>query len=257
MKTKFATFFDNISISTILAFLMFCWINFVSKNKIYALTATLLCFCLCVIVLFWISKNRFKKQNISNTFLKNVDEIYANLQFVPTKTQTQILKQKLNEVETTTDNFVATQDCIYFNSLLSKNLDINLLSNIIRQTKDFLETKTLVILCESFLKESKEFAQSLNIKIEIWNKFDVVKKLCFVPQDVQTNIQIIKPKKTLKTMIEYALSPKRFRSYFVLGLVLIVSSFFVFFKIYYLATGTFLLCLSLFVFIKKIKARHL
>lgn len=255
MKGKFATFVDNISLGFLVGLLFFCWVNFVSHNLVFSTFSFVCATALTIMVSILLSKKKNQKQQLTEEFFKNVENIYQKLEFTPQFEQTKWIASHLEKPDFVHTNFVETQSAIYYNEMLFDELKISDLNRIIRELKTFNPTlnKKVFVLCSGFKNETNKYAKSLNIEIELLNKMDVIKKLGLNSSSLKCETKVLKPQKNFETILLYALSPKRFKSYFFLGLVLVVSSFFVLYKIYYLIFGSILIFMSLLTLILKKK----
>ena len=260
MRTKFATIFDSIGIGALVMIVVYAWVNFVSKNFALALVASICAFVLSLVVCFWVYKTKQKKFNLTKQNQQNIDDIYKRLQFCPTNSQTLWLKQSIfPDSKTICSNFfVKDGQCIY-NAMLKQNFapdDLTFAIRDIQSTTSLSHIKTITILAESVLASTKSFAKSLNIQIEILDKVEAIKKYNLVSSTLPENIKIVKQQKNYRYFLSYALSPARFKSYFLLGLILITSSFFVMFKLYYLIFGSLLIVMSIITLCLKLKNKN-
>lgn len=143
--------------------------------------------------------------------------------------------------------------------MLTENFNKNNLCIVLREITQYYAPKDLdniTILCSNANNNLKHYINALNIKIDILNSENAIIKYQLKEQDLNCFIHEIKPIKNYKFFIEYALSPARAKSYLMLGLILLISSFFVLYKIYYLIFGTILLTLAIITFSKRIKNKN-
>ena len=255
MKRKFATMIDNIALSLLVGVLFYCWLNFVSHKQTLCLIAATASALLCFVVCSILSKKRQKKLDISAKTIDNVDRIYQKLLFTETQAQTKWLASHTQNATIFYD-FFKQGTTIFCNALLKNKLGIEDVCQFIRKLESVfknLKDFEIVVLCEDFEKQTKTFVESLNIKVELLNKFETAKKFGLKSETLECNIQILKPEKSFKAILDYALSPKRFRSYFLFGMLLVASSFFVIYQIYYLVFGTLFLFMSALTLILKKK----
>lgn len=257
MKTKFATMLDTTALSALFATIFYCWIYYVARTHPLALAGAVCAFFLVLLLCLKISKNKRKKQNLTKETELNIELIYEKIRIMPQSKVTHWLKQHIKESLQITNNFIVTPQIAYYNATTS-TINKQMLEQILQQFQELenFSQLSLIIICENFEKEAFVFANSLNIKIELWNKNTFVNKLNLSHKTLNCPILALKPVKNYHYFIKYAFSPSRFKSYLLMGLVLIISSFFVLFRIYYLIFGTLLIGLSIFTLILKIKNKN-
>ena len=256
MKSKFANIVDNLAISFLLALLVYCWINFVSHNKILSTISSICAGLSAIIILFFISNKRRKTFFVNKETENKAATLFEKFRFCSAAEQIDFLNKyiqgKNKELHT---HFIKTEQNIFVNELINTKLSSEDVCKIIREIKSFYPQKPdkIIILCHSVLKETKTFCKQLNTEIEFWNLVDCITKLKLDPNLISSDVKIVKPQKNWATILSYAFSPARFKSYFTIGIVLIVSSFFVLYRIYYLVFGTIMLLLAIFTLTLKLK----
>lgn len=257
MKTKFAIVVDSVSLSALFAIIFYCWIYFISRTHTLAFCGALCAFFLVLILCLQTTKIKRKKQKLTKETELNIALIYEKLKLLPQNKVTIWLKQHIKEDTRTINDFLITSCTAYFNAT-TNTINKQTLEQILRYFQEIenFEKLNLVILCESYEKEALNFANALNTKIELWNKNTFVNKLNLSHKTLNCPITIAKPVKNYHYFLKYAFSPSRFKNYLLMGLVLIVSSFFVLFKVYYLIFGTLLISLSILTLILKIKNKN-
>ncbi len=261
MRSKIALVIDSIGISTVLSFIVYAWISFLSKNLTLSIIACLSVLVLMLIACFYIHKLRQKKLNITKEKQQNVDKIRNKLQFCPQKQQTLWIKQSIYPTTTRVfdDFFVHNQHCVY-NLLSTPQVSVEDLCRLLREvlsTINFSEFQKITILAESFLDSTKNFAKNLNIQVELLDIYQATQNYNLTYNTIPECIKIVKQPKNYQYFVKYILSPERFKSYLTLGLILLVSSFFVMFKVYYLIFGSLLLAMSIVTLFIKAKAKSL
>ena len=156
------------------------------------------------------------------------------------------------------NNFLYYNNTVIYNALLKK-INENDISQIIRNILDTLKDKPLfniTILCDEHTKQATMFCTSLNIKVELLDKFRAVTKFNLNAQQLYTSISVKKQPKNLKYLFSYALSIKRTKSYLALGLILIICSFFVLYRVYYLILGSILLTMCIITLFLHLKSKN-
>ena len=259
MKSKFATFVDNVALSFLVGLLMFCWVNFVSHNKTLSTIAGSLSFCLSVIICYLVTSRIRKKLQITQRTQQKSQAVIENLQFMPAAEQISFLNKHINERnQKPHTHFIKTDQAIYFNLLLEKNLTIELLCQAIQEIQTFYPNLNcnVIILCGGYPKETKNFCKQLNIHIELWNLIETTNKLNLNPDTLQNNIKIVKEQKSFVSIFDQAFSPARFKHYCMVGIILIISSFFVPYKVYYLVFGSIMILFSILTLVLKLKNKN-
>ncbi len=165
-------------------------------------------------------------------FLKNesvVDYFYQNIN---------------NEKAKKTKNYIETESEIIYPFFEKSELEINNLSTIYKQISS---PKNIVILCGTARSDCLALAKRINNKkITIYDSektYQTFLKNSIMPP---TEIEFSNSKKlAIKELLHYAIGKNRAKNYSIMGILLVVSSFFVKFKIYYLVVGSILLLLAL------------
>ena len=98
-------------------------------------------------------------------------------------------------------------------------------------------------------EEAKNFCKQINNFsinfIDTYKFYDEYAKTCDIT--LTEKIDITKPKMKYKELLAYAFNSARARNYLLFGLIIILSSFLVPFKIYYLVTGSILCIIALII----------
>ncbi len=260
MKSKVAIVIDSVFISLICGLVGYSWCNFYTKNMFTSLLCGLTLVFLSIAVCYFVSKRYLRKQNITKELKNIAQNIYNKLPFCTTHKQTNWLKQCIYPQ----NNALVFEDFLYFNgyviyNALLEKIDENKIPFIIRNIANNLKElafESITILCDDQTKQATTFCSSLNIKIELLDKFKAIKKYNLNPNLLQSDIYIKKETKNFKFLINYALSPNRTKSYFTLGLILVFSSFFVLYKIYYLIFGSVLLIMCIITLFLHLKSKN-
>ena len=157
-------------------------------------------------------------------------------------------------IQSNTENYKTNENNIYVTKALFvpyfKNSEVSLetLSKFIIIAKNNNINK--IIFCANDIQDdARSFAEKINnIKIEFWDFFlfyqDYAKSSAVTLPEV---IDITKPKMKYKELLAYAFNSARARNYLLFGLLIILSSFLVPFKIYYLISGSILCIIALII----------
>ena len=252
-KYKFSTIID-LTITVIFFFLLFfCWIRFYTKNLTLSIIGAI-CACFIVVFLLYFIKNKKNNKKSLNTKQKNLAlDCSVQLMFTPqNKVQEYFEKLLKNKYKTmkinggiklTSDTFNA----FFFPAYTVEKLLTEHLSQIIALSPK--PCNQIFIATNNAENSTLDLAKSIkNISITIYNSFQTYEKIIsksnILPEKVIVT-EILKP--THKQLLQYAFSKQRSKNYLLFGFILILSSFFVAFKIYYLIFGTALILTGIIV----------
>ncbi|MBR1925228.1 MAG: hypothetical protein IJ837_00025 [Clostridia bacterium] len=243
-KYKFAKVVDYIFFGLVFFVIFYGWTNFYQKNIVLSFFVAIVCsFFLLIIINFFISKKSEKekltqkqKEVILNysTQLKFSDRKKVLTYFKDISTNSKIKK-----------NYILKENCIIYPYFNTENFTLNDLT----RTYGEIEAEKIN---DIYILSSKFDADCYNIAKQIKNKniqlFDAQKTYNeFIKNNaLPENVVDTKPQKlSFKELLLFMISPKRTKNYLIFGIILLFSSFFVMFKIYYLITGSILLILAL------------
>ena len=261
MKNTLAIIIDNLSISLLIGIIAYSWCQFYIHSVCISALIALIFFASAILICWLITKEITKKQKLNKQAKENINAISEKLQFLSADKQILWLKQSIYqdlEVEIKT-NFIYYDKKIIYNALTYDNLNQNDFYKIMQEITLYYspyDFEKIEILCSSFSKELLTYVKSLNICVVLTNKVSAIQKYKLCAFSLPCDIKIVCPVKNYKYFIEYALSPARTKSYLLLGIILVLSSFFVIYKLYYLIFGTMLLVLSIITLSKHLKAKN-
>lgn len=222
------------------------WIGLYCKNKSLTITLSILLTILVILVLQLITKKRQKVKNIKQNEKKQIEITLENLRCLQKSEQTKFIKKIAN---LTSKN--------YYINLEEPTLAINAYYLIVKQALK-QKSNSIKVFCVDLTTELLAKCQSQStLNIEFFDKFDIY-KLCkekniYPPQTI---IQKSQSKITLKVLLSNILNKKRAKQYFAFSVLMLIFSFFTFFKIYYLVSSSIFLMLSLFcLFEDKLKSK--
>ena len=260
MKNIVAIIIDDVSISLLCGLVAYSWCQFYVHSIIISVVVALIVMATCGLFCYVFSKHFVKKRNLNKQQKDNITKIYQKLQFCSKTQQMHWLKQSLKLEDNTTShsNYFWHNHTIIYNALLD-NMDKDALCKILREIVldcDIANIKQITILCNNIEASLKGFAKTLDIKIELLDKVEAVARYNLQESTLNAPINIRCPIKNYKYFVNYAFALERTKSYLLLGLVLILSSFFVLYKIYYLVFGTFLITLAIITLLKHLKNKN-
>ena len=229
----------QIALRVFLIFLLFfVWIRFFVRSLLLTTLIALLCAAFVEIILNVIFQKHSKlkdlkisqKEECENMFLslayaKNEVDFFFNL----ASTRHKAIKKKKYVLISHEDHNVILYPHIKF-SPLSKD-DITEILNTLKNEK----FNKLVICCGEIMKDVLPFVKNFEIECSILDKFETYKKIYedydFFPK-VTTTYKKDK-KTTFKEMLSYSFNKSKTKSYLLSALVLLFSSLFIRFNLYY------------------------
>lgn len=241
-------YFIDIMLTYLIFFVLFySWINFYRKSMLASFVlASLLAF-FVVFLLFYVKAKKDNKKNLSFKQREKITNSITQLKFLPTQKLIDYFYQNISKTEKAKKHcyFVETDSKVIYPFFAKTTLDADSFTQI--YTKFCAYHKEIVILCENVAKDTSNLANLIqNKKITIFDAENTYNQFVKKYQTIPESVIFSKPKKlALKELFCYMIQKERTRNYFLMGLVLIVSSFFVLFKIYYLIVGSILLCMAL------------
>lgn len=250
-KYKITSFFDKLLVSCAIFLILYAWINFYIRNLWTTFILSIIFSTAIVYIIYFIIN---KKQEKSQAKKDNIKEI--NLKFFAFKLSP--IEDKLNLIKSILslkfDTTIKNQEIFYIDNQkkhmlifateqieLSNNDLINLLSKHNKKSIDEID-----IICESFSHDINTKILK-NIKINLIDKTSLYNDY-FQKSNLFPNSENIDTKITKLTFVEILknmLIPRRAKSYFFCGLVLIFSAIILPYFVYYLIVGTILLVLSI------------
>lgn len=251
---KISRFFDILTTSTLFFMLFFCWIRFYTKNWVLSLFLAIILTFLCVFVIFFWTFKKQKKKTFNKEEQKNAHNCALQLQFSKKNCVfsffEEILKEKFRIQKKETGFLVLDKKIFIAPNFSGLNLSFEDFVKIFAEAKDE-SINELIICSNNFDETTKNFTKSIkNLKITLYDMYETYFKLIkpsnkTPKQVVETNQKKLK----FKEIFALSFSRKRTKNYALFGIILILSSFFVPFKIYYLLSGSFLLVLAVLTLI--------
>lgn len=249
---RLASIFDLALAGIILFMLLFCWIRFYTKNLVLSLILAIICSFLLVFAVFLIKNKKNQQKSLSSKQKDDALDAAIQLRF---STDEQVLGFFLSVLEsnyrvTAKDDSLLLEspqkDSILFAPYFKQEVCTTAeISRFFAHAKEHNCSK-LVICCTVVDGAAKNLASSIqNLNIVLMDAFATYQQLLAPAKKMPSKVVDTKGAKlTFKQIMGYALSKERTKNYFLLGAVLILSSFFVVFKIYYLMVGSVLLLMA-------------
>lgn len=139
-----------------------------------------------------------------------------------------------------------------------KYLLVPLYSSFLITERDLLpllqiKNHKILAVCKSFSKESGDLVAMFSERLELWDEEKVYNKL-LKPNDLYPSLVKIEEKKVKRDYRQIIFAKEKAKPYFLSGLVLLLSSFFVRYNIYYVIVSSVLFFVSMYCLLYKKKA---
>ena len=241
-KTTFSKFSNTIFLITCLFILNFIWINYYLKNFSKSLISTLTIILAFCIIFFPIKSHISHKQNQKNSELISKDNLKQYLYFTKNDTIASLLSNiyNLKKLTQINANHFTTDNKDIF---LVFDKEIVLIENFLTMYKS-CNTNNLEIYCFSYDKNIKT-PNNININFIEFNEiYDLLKKS---KANYNINLEFKKSNKfSLKSFFCIAFTKDKAKKYFNLSLLLLFSSLFTPYNIYYIICSTILILFSIY-----------
>ncbi len=232
----------------------FVWCRYFIDNLWLSLIATIFLTLTIDLTINFVKNKRQKKKNIYkeedekiqqyiNTFIFSEDNFSVNFFYELAKIKHQAQKKnKYIEIVNTNKKIILFPYFIY--------RDFNTDDLVLVYNKTKKEMPSRLIICTNTIDNNAiKLAQKLPLDVYILDGNQVYEKLLkkynYFPYLTKLKSET---KIGFKEILSYALNKKRTKGYFIASVILLLSSFFVPYKIYYVVMATLLLILSLVSF---------
>ena len=273
MRSNFAKVLDSIVLALVFSVLTYAWMRFYTKNTSMSIVVGICSGLLIMAVLNIIFYNREQKLNINKTTKSNAEKLSLNLLC---STQSEIntffakildslgkIKKSKNYLEIKENSAQNDLHSTMHSTLISPefNKENFTLEDLFRTIKTAinLNIAEIKIFAPTIDETVKTFAKQINnLKIDFVDKYSLYNNYIagkFENAFIE-KIDISKPKINYVGLLRYAVNQKRARHYLLFGLLILLMSFLVPFKIYYLVLGSLLCLIALIVKIAPIIAEH-
>ena len=253
-KSKLSIFFDTLTISLLISFLTYIWINRYLKN---AILSYFICNITLILLFFVIFKFLLKKYNLNK--MRNLDtknaNIYLNHLIYSTEINNKKFFEKLLDSKQIYKNIFENNSDYFYIEIKNK-----LTENDFHRANDFYlssnTNKQLSFICNNYTDDFKNLISSSPIKYNLFYFYDlfaIMKLKNIFPYKIQLNNDRFKKLKKFKTKVLSSLTKNHFKNFLLSGLSLVVASLFIPFSYYYLLSGSFLLVLSIICLFNKNK----
>lgn len=262
MRTKFSLILDSFVLFLCVGLLMFAWVKFYTKSVLLSLIVSILVATLILFITSTIYKKRTAKLNLKKEEKKQVDYLNLNLFFTPKAEVLQYFENALKQKYQVSK----TMDCLILKGNTSQNdkhttlhstlfapfydkekLDYSTLLHFYRIAK-INNLDNIIICANDFDDDVKNIAKQIkNLTIKLLDTTQIYSTYLKAQPQLPQAVDITKKKLKQMELLRYAFSPARARHYLLFGLLLLLTSFLVPFKIYYLIFGSILCVTALFV----------
>lgn len=257
MKSVLAKWLDSITILAVGFVVMFAWVRFYSKDAVLsAVIAGIVSGTICFLINRFSDKKERKKLG-SKTDKKNAEILGLNLLGASNEEVLDFITKVLNNNDCTVKKYQnylemeynssqndmhstthSTLICPIFHKIQIELNDLILALKIARN----LGKNSINIYGIDTSPEAKNFASKIkNFDIKFFDQYDLYSTSQHIHPPVSLNTETAKI--TFHDCLKFALQKTRARNYLLFGLILIITSFLVPYKIYYLVIGS-LLCLT-------------
>ena len=249
---KISIILDIILTGGILFILFFCWIRFYSNNLILSLLVSLFITFLIVFLLFFYKHKKDIKKTINSKQKKSALDCATQFRFsTPQEVHKffyNILKEKY-KTETKSKGLIVNfedKKLLFIPSFEKEIFTSNDLATCYSYAKKY-DSKQLTICSTEFDDNSKNLAKAIKtLSITLLDIYETYSQIIEPSQKLPEKVVDTQSAKlTFKQILSYAISRDRTKNYALFGIILIFSSFFVMFKIYYLVFGSLLLAMAI------------
>ena len=251
-KNTIAKKIDLIFISVTLYILLFIFFFYIYKDAVYCMILSVLSLFVLHLFFFGISKKRREKQKLKSTDQKHCDNIFFSLPYIIQKKQEEFFADLFKKAGFSTDFcngiLTVTKGEIKRNLKIcfSQNVNVFIVYSSEHERQES-ECDGFIIICENYKDDAKAVINNINNdKNLILTKnqlYKTMKKYDFYPQVLYAEKQ---NKKVFKELFAYAFKRERFKSYFILAVIMFLFSFISPFKNYYLIFSAVLFMFCLF-----------
>jgi hypothetical protein len=247
-KFKFINIVDIIFISIATFLILFAWVQFFVKNLITSLMLSTLLTIAILTIFRWLKIKKYNNLQFDINRKQDLASFRLAVQTMPTNKLATLIKkllpiEYLAKIEKGDIIFIKDNVKNIFTFHYSSELTETQLLNIIK-TKN---TPKLTIFCTSYTGEVKLIANAFkNIQVELVDIEELFE--IFNKNNIKidtSHIDLNKPKVTLKQIFKNSISRNKSKPYFISGLILLLTSLIIPYKIYYVIFSSILLILSL------------
>ena len=249
-KFKIVNLFDKVFISICVFLILYAWINFFIRNLWTTFILSLIFSSACVFLLFYVLNLKNEKKKTTKAYQKNLEEKFLAFQLMNKTEKLNLLKsiiEKQCECKKVKDNLFYTLNNKNCQIIIATHLEkisqfelINLVSNLEKNVQILK-----IICCDYDTNLNTQILKNLEIEIISKKKLYDEYFSLFNSYPECSNLDIEKSRFQIRKVLENFIIPKKSKSYFLCGLILIFSSIILPYHFYYLIFGSILLLLSI------------
>lgn len=247
-KFKFINLIDTIFISITVLLIFFAWIQFFIKNIILSLIIGSLLAITTILCVKTLKNKKLSKLEINSNNNTNLAKFKIAIQSLPSIKISNILKKLIPTSLTATIKkgdiiFTKNNEINIYTFYFSEQLSENKLLEIIKSKK----ANCITIFCISYTESADIISKAFtNLKIKLIT-LDQLYKICEA-NNISVNtehIDLTSHKIHLKDILKGFISPNKSKGYFISGLITLLTSLIIPYRIYYVIFSSilFILCL--------------
>ncbi len=264
MQNKLSLVIDSAVLFVGVGVLIFSWVRFYTKSITLSLVAGVIIACMILLSFIYIYNKRNAKQNIKKAEQKQFEQFKFNLFFTP-KAQTldyfSSILGKTKNIEKHSDYLILKENSaqndthstlhstIFFAFFDKEKLDFSTFLTFYRIA--IINNLDDIIICanafEEDVKSNASKIRNMHATLLPLTQFFKENQSAIIANPFPIVADTLKPKLSKNEILRYAFSPARARNYLLFGLMILLTSFLVPFKIYYLIMGSLLCLTALFV----------
>ena len=265
MRSKLSIIIDTTVLFIVISLIVFAWVRFYTREVLISALAGVTISGLVSYLIVFLSKKRANKIILNKLEKDQATALLLNLRFTPSDKITDFLAtvlKKSHPVEVCADFLILdansaqnqphstlhSTEKMLFAPYFTRKIDMPYFIYVYKCAIT-LNIKHIAFVGAEFDSEVTNFAKQINGYtfefIDFYKFYDEFIKNSGVQLPVV--IDVTKPKMQWIELVRYAFSPARTRHYLLFGLLIILMSFLVPFKIYYLVLGSILCSIALIV----------
>ena len=247
-KFKFINVLDFIFISAGILLIFFVWINFFIRNIFLSFLLSLFLSGVTIFIIIYLKNRKTNKSNLKFNQQQSLAKFKLAIQSSSSQKLISILKQLIPQncpVKIKQGNIYFTskeKECVFI-PFYSQDLNDTLILNLIKN----INLSNITIFCSNYSKEAKYISSIFNNKTINLVSLDELYVLTTQKKiKVNTeNIDLTKPKISIKEILINSIKKDKAKGYFISGLVLLFTSIIIPYKIYYVIFSSILILLSI------------
>lgn len=259
-KTTLSKIIDNLFLIFVVFITAFLWIRYNEHNPLLILLYSSIATIIVCSLFHVIFKYKNKKKTLNAKHVKQIELLTQKLTFATQSEVIKIFEQALKKRDITyakTTKYLAFDNNLIVPVFNKIKIDENALLEIFLYLKTKKISAKLVCICAcDFDVTAKSLASKFtdyNILLYDKNQTYTVffKPVQYVVENVAIKKQKTPFKQKIKTLTNVAFNKKRFKSYMVCAIILLIASYFMRYNLYYLISSSILILFALFSYFNK------